>query len=179
MRGVCKLNSITMQDTWGQAFRMFQKLRRIVFASMFVLDLCRPRPIEDDEGDYEEDEGETGRDEDAVMDVAVDDSDGEGDEGYETDDGKSDGVPRDALAPNFVHLAAWADRFLDDYLRMRAPFTEIWFLDPRFPGQTAAGFDQRVVEGDGEGTKAEHMIYYPILKRDGWWWDEYEPIPLD
>jgi len=157
---------------------MFKKLRRIAFASMFVLDLCRPRPVDEDEGDYEEDEEETGGDEDAVMEV--DDSDDEeGDEGYETEDGKIDGTPRDALAPNLVHLAAWADRFLDDYLRMREPFTEIWFLDPRFPGQTAAGFTQRVMEGDGEGAKAEHMIYYPILKRNGWWWDEYEPIPFD
>jgi hypothetical protein len=158
---------------------MFKKLRRITFASMFVLDLCRPRPVEEDEGDYEEDEGETGGDEDAGMDVDADDSEDEWDEGYETGDGKNDGAPRDALTPNLVHLAAWADRFLDDHLRMRAPFSEIWFLDPRFLGQTAAGFNQRVVEGEGEGAKAEHMIFYPILKRDGWWWDEYEPIPLD
>ena len=158
---------------------MFKKLRRIAFASMFVLDLCRPRPVEEDEEDYEEDEGETGGDEDGGTDMDVYDSDDEGDEGYETDDRKNDGTPRDALAPNLVHLAAWADRFLDDHLRMREPFTEIWFLDPRFPGQTAAGFNQRVMEGDGEGAIAEHMIYYPILERNGWWWDEYEPIPLD
>ena len=159
---------------------MFKKLRRIVFASIFVLDLCRPRPVDDDQEVYEEDEEEVGGDDDPGMDV--DDSDNEGDEGYETDDGKDNGAPHgaeDALEPNLVHLAAWADKFLDDHLRMGPPFGEIWFVDPRFPGQTAAGFNQRVIEGDGEGGRAEHMIYYQIRKRDGWWWDEYDPIPLD
>jgi hypothetical protein len=159
---------------------MLRKLRRIIFASMFVIDLCRPRPIDDDEGDDEEDDGEVNRDEDAGMDV--DDSDDEGDEGYETDDGKIDGASHGVegtLGPNLVLLAAWTDRFLDDHLRMPAPFAEIWFLDPRFPGQTAAGFNQRVVEGSGEGGRAEYMIYHPIRSRDGWWWDEYDPISLD
>jgi hypothetical protein len=156
---------------------MCKKLRRIVFASMFVLDLCSPRPaVEDEEEeDYEE---ESGGDEDVGMDV--DDSD-EGDEGHESDDGimRIEGAPEDTLAPNLVYLAAWADMFLGDHLRMPAPFAEIWFLDPRFPGQTAAGFNQRVAEGEGKGGRAEHMIYYPILKRDGWWWDNYEQIPSD
>jgi len=161
---------------WGEAFRMFKKLRRIVFASMFVLDLCRPRPAIDDIEENEEDEEETVGNEDSGMDVD------EGDEGYETEDGEMNGAHQgleDSLEPNLVHLAAWADMFLDDHLRKAAPFAEIWFLDPRFPGRTAAGFDQRVIEGEGEGGRAEHMIYYPILKRKGWWWDEYEPILLD
>jgi hypothetical protein len=155
---------------------MCKKLRRIAFASMFVLDLCSPRPAVEDEEDYEE---ESGGEEDVGMDV--DDSD-EGDEGYESDDGRIEGAPHgmeDTLAPNLVHLAAWADMFLDDHLRMPAPFAEIWFLDPRFPGRTAAGFNQRIAEGEGKGGRAEHMIYYPILKRDGWWWDEREQIPSD
>jgi hypothetical protein len=149
---------------------------------MFVLDLCCPAPVEDDEGDYEEDEEDeeegTGADEDAGMDV--DNGGGGGDERYETDTGKNGGDPvEDAVGPNLVLLAAWADMFLDDHLRMLVPFTEIWFLDHRFPGRTAAGFNQRVMEGEGEGGRAEHMILYPILKRDGWWWDERDPIPLD
>ncbi|KAI0291581.1 hypothetical protein BC826DRAFT_1022611 [Russula brevipes] len=159
---------------WGEAFQMCKKLRRIVFASMFVLDLCSPRPALEDEEDYEE---ESGGDEDAGM--YVDDSD-EGDEGYKSDDDdRVEGAPHGMEAPNLVHLAAWADMFLGDHLRMPAPFAEIWFLDPRFSGRTAAGFNQRVEEGEGKGGRAEHMIYYPILKRDGWWWDELEQIPSD
>jgi hypothetical protein len=162
---------------------MFKKLRRIVFASMFVIDLCRPHPVEDDEGEDEEDNGEMGRDDDTGMDVDDNDSDDEGDEGYETDDGKTDGASHgteDTLEPNLFHLAAWTDKFLDDHLRMPAPFAEVWFLDHRFPGQTAAGFNQRVVEGSGEGGRAEYMIYHhPIRSRDGWWWDEYQPISVD
>lgn len=157
---------------------MFKKLRRIVFACMFVLDLCRPRPaVDDDEEDNREDGEEVmGGDEDAGMDV--DDSDGEGDEGYETD-GRGKDDAEDPLAPNLVYLAAWADTFLGDHLRMPAPFSEIWFLDPRFPGQTVGGFNQRVMEGEGEDGRAEYVIYYPIRKRDGWWWDESDRIPLD
>jgi hypothetical protein len=130
---------------------------------MFVLDLYRTEPVDDDEGNYEEDEEDGVRaDEGAGMDV--DEGDGEGD---------------DTLGANLVQLAARADMFLDDHLRMREPFAEIWFLDPRFPGRTAGGFNQRVMEGEGKGGRAEHMIYYPILKRTGWWWDERDPIPLD
>lgn len=164
---------------WGEAFRKFKKLRRIVFASMFVLDLYRPGLVDDDEQDDEEDEEEGAReDEDAGMDV--DEGDGEGDEGYETDEGRNGGAPEDdTLEANLVLLAAWADMFLDDHLRMLEPFAEIWFVDPRFLGRTAGGFNQRVMEGEGEGGRAEHMIYYPILKRDGWWWDERDPVPLD
>ncbi len=144
---------------------------------MFVLDLYLPGLVDDDEGDDGEDEEEGTRvDEDAGMDV--DEGDGEG-EGYETDEGRNGGVPEDdTLESNLVQLAAWADMFLDEHLRMLEPFTEIWFVDPRFPGRTAAGFNQRVMEGE-EGGRAEHMIYYPILKREGWWWDERDPIPLD
>jgi len=142
---------------------------------MFVLDLYRPGPVDDDEEDDGEDEEEGVReDEDAGMDVD------EGDEGYETDEGRNGGAPADdTLGANLVLLAAWADMFLDDHLRMLEPFAEIWFLDPRFPSRTAAGFNQRVMEGEGQGGRAEHMIYYPILKRDGWWWDERDPVPLD
>ncbi len=144
---------------------------------MFVLDLYLPGLVDDDEGDDGEDEEEGTRvDEDAGMDV--DEGDGEG-EGYETDEGRNGGVPEDdTLESNLVQLAAWADMFLDEHLRMLEPFTEIWFVDPRFPGRTAAGFNQRVMEGE-EGGRAEHMIYYLILKREGWWWDERDPIPLD
>jgi hypothetical protein len=146
---------------------------------MFVLDLCSPEPVNDDEGDYE---GE-GRavDEDAGMDM--DDGprhgEGEGDEGYETDNGRNGGALTEDPGPNFVQLAAWADMFLGEHLRMPVPFAEIWFIDRRFSGQTAAGFSQRVLEGESEGERAEHMIYYPILKRYGWWWDERDPMPLD
>jgi hypothetical protein len=146
---------------------------------MFVLDLCRPPPIDDDDDDdYEEDEGEeTGMGEDAGMDV--DNGNGGGDEGYETDDRKNSGASlEDRVGANLVLLAAWADMFLDEHLRMLAPFAEIWFLDSRFPGRTAGGFNQRVMEGEGERERAEHMIH-PILKRDGWWWDGRDPIPLD
>jgi hypothetical protein len=146
---------------------------------MFVLDLHRPGPVDDDEGDEEEEEEEVRADEDAGMDV--DEVGGEGgDEGYETDEGRNAGAPEDdTLGGNLVLLAAWADMFLDDHLRMLEPFAEIWFTDPRFPGCTAVGFNQRVMEGEGERGRAEHMIYYPILERDGWWWHECEPIPLD
>jgi hypothetical protein len=142
---------------------------------MFVRDLYRPSPIDDDEGDYGEDEEEGTRvDEDAGMDVD------EGDEGYEADDERNGGAPvDDILQANLVQLAAWADMFLGDHLRMLEPFAEIWFVDSRFPGRTAAGFNQRVMEGEGKGGRAEHMIYCPILKRDGWWWDERDPVPLD
>jgi hypothetical protein len=145
---------------------------------MFVLDLCSPRPDGDDEEEYEEEGKEV--DEDGGMDV--DDGPpggGEGDEGYQTDEGKGGDAPAEDPGPNFVQLAAWADMFLGEHLRMAVPFAEIWFLDPRFPGQTAAGFSQRVLEGEGEGARAEHMIFYPMLKRDGWWWNERDPIPLN
>ncbi|KAI9511245.1 hypothetical protein F5148DRAFT_1172853 [Russula earlei] len=161
---------------WGEAFRSFKKLRRIVFASMFVLDLWGPRPA-DDEEDYEEEGEQTGEDEEAGMDV--DDGVDEGDEWHESNDEETDDAPHETLESNLVHLAAWTDMFLDDHLRMPAPFATIWFLDPRFPGCTAAGFDQRVMEGEGIGGRAEHMIFYPIRKRDGWWWDEQESNPLD
>lgn len=149
---------------------MFRKLRRIVFASMFVLDLYRPDPINDYEEEVEADEEEGARvDEDTGMDMD------EGDGGYE-----AGGAPEDdTLEANLVQLAAWADMFLDVHLRMVEPFAEIWFVDPRFPGRTAAGFNQRVMEGEGQGGRAEHMIYSPILKRDGWWWRDDVPIPLD
>ncbi len=144
---------------------------------MFVLDLYCPSPIDDDEGDYGEDEEEGTRvDEDAGMDV--DEGDDEGDEGYEADEGRNGGAPADdILEANLVQLAVWADVFLGDHLRKLEPFAEIWFVDPRFPGRTAAGFNQRVMEG--EGGRAEHMIYCTTLKRDGWWWGERDPVPLD
>jgi hypothetical protein len=146
---------------------------------MFVLDLFRPALIDDDEEDYGEDEEEGARvDEDAGMDM--DEGNGEGDEGYESDERRNGGaLLDDTLEANLVLLAAWADMFLDVHLRMLEPFSEIWFADLRFPGRAAAGFTQRVMEGEGEGGRAEHMIYYPILKRDGWWWDERFPTPLD
>jgi hypothetical protein len=146
---------------------------------MFVLDLYNLQPVDDDEEDYGEDEEEgVSMDEDAGMDV--DEGGGKGDEGYETDEGRNGGAPvNDTLETNLLQLAAWADMFLDDHLRMLEPFAEIWFVDIRFPSRTAAGFNQRVMEGEGKGGRAEHMIYYPILKRDGWWWDERDPVPLD
>src|SRR6266852_981867 len=117
---------------------------------MFVLDLYRPQPVDEDEKDYGEDEEEgVGVDEDAGMDVDEED----GGEGYVTDEGRNDGTPAvdDTLETNLVLLAAWADMFLDDHLRMLEPFAEIWFVDPRFPGRTASGFNQRVMEGEGKG----------------------------
>jgi hypothetical protein len=159
---------------------MLRKLRRIVFATMFIFDICRPQPVDDDEEEDGEEDGEIGRDEDA--DMEVDDSDDSGDEGYETDDGNIDDASHgeeDTLKPNLFHLAAWTDKFLDDHLRMPAPLAEIWFLDSRFPAQTVAGFNQRVVEDSDEGGRTEYLIYHPIQTRDGWWWDEYEPIPVD
>ena len=141
---------------------------------MFVLDLHRPGPVDEDEEDYGEDEDEGVRvDEDAAMDVD------EGNGGYVTDEGRNGGAPDDTLQANLVLLAAWADMFLDDHLRMLEPFAEIWFVDPRFPGRTVSGFNQRVMEGEGKGGRAEHMIYYPVLERDGWWWDERELTLLD
>jgi hypothetical protein len=115
-------------------------------------------------------------DEDPDMDI---DHDDKGAEGYEIEDGREDVAPSadNIFASNLVNLAVWADRFFDDHLRMLAPFGEIWFIDNRFLSQTAAGFDQRVMEG--EDGRAEHMIYYPIKKRDGWWWNEHYSIPLD
>ena len=146
---------------------------------MFVLDLYSPELVDENE---EEEEEELGADEDAGMDVDEGEDEGE-DEGYETDDERNEGeggaLADDTLGVNIVQLAAWADMFLDDHLRMLEPFAEIWFVDPRFPGRTAAVFNQRVLDGGGEGGRAEHMIYYPILMRDGWWWDERDPIPLD
>ena len=131
---------------------------------MFVLDLYSSAPVDDDE-----EEG-VRVDEDAGM--YVDEGDGEGNRGYGSDEGRNGDGPLDnTLEANLVLLAAWADMFLDVHLRMLEPFAEIWFVDPRFPGRTAAGFTQRVMEGEREG-RAEHMIYYPMLKRDGWWWDE-------
>lgn len=137
---------------------------------MFVIDLYRPGNIDDDEEDYGEDEEEgVGMDEDAGMEVV----EGDGDGGYETDERRSGGAPVNGLVEaNLVLLAAWADRFLDDHLRMLEPFSEIWFVDSRFPDRTAAGFTQRVMEGEGEGGRAEHLIYHPILMRGGWWWED-------
>jgi hypothetical protein len=143
---------------------------------MFVLDLYRPGPVNDDEEDEEEDEEEgESVDEDAGM--VVDEGGGEGDEEYETDKWRNGGAENDILGANLVQLAAWADMFLDDHLRMLEPFASIWFVDPRFRSRTAAGFNQRVMEGEEEGGRAVHMIYYPILKRDGWWWED--PTLLD
>ena len=142
---------------------------------MFVHDLYNPH----DEEDYGEDE-EEGVSISEYADLHVDEWDSEGgDKGYETDEGRNGGAPvNDMLEMNLLQLAAWADMFLDDHLRMLEPFAEIWFVDVRLPSRTAAGFNQRVMEGEGKGGRAEHMIYYPILKRDGWWWDERDPVPL-
>ncbi|KAI0299033.1 hypothetical protein B0F90DRAFT_1668851 [Multifurca ochricompacta] len=154
---------------WGEAFRMFRKLRRIALASMFVLDVCDPRPVIGDDNNEEEEDGQ----EDAGMDL---------DEGDETEDEEEEEevIPLDVkgtLASNLVYLAAWADMFLEEHLRKLAPFKEIWFLDSRFAGNYAAGYDQRVVLD--EGGRAEHMICYPKKERCGWWWDESDQMLLD
>ena len=164
------------KGTWGEAFRMFKKLRRIALASMFVLDLLCPQLAFDDEDDDEEyEEAETSGGENPGMDV--DDSNDEGDEDDEIED-EDGNAQDDNLAPNLVQLGVWADMFLDEHLRMLAPFAEIWFLDSRFGGQTATGFDQRVMEG--EDGRIEFMIYCRHKKkRNGWWWDEHDPVPLD
>jgi hypothetical protein len=156
---------------------MFKKLRRIAFAAMFVLDLLCPQPAIDDEDDDEEyEEAETSGGENPGMDV--DDSNDEGDDDDDIKDEKDGSAQDDTLAPNLVQLGVWADMFLDEHLRMLAPFAEIWFLDIRFGGQTATGFDQRVMEG--EDGRMEFMIYYRHeKKRNGWWWDEHDPVPLD
>ncbi|KAI9461962.1 hypothetical protein BJY52DRAFT_168422 [Lactarius psammicola] len=164
-------------NTWGEVFRMFKKLRRIAFASMFVLDICGPRVTfgDSDEEDEDEEEEPNGQ-QDTSMDL--DESyDGDGD--YETN-GDEDAVSEkeETLARNIGHLAVWADMFLDEHLRMLPPFGEIWFLDSRFAGNIAAGYNQMVMMG--EDGRAEHMIHYPSTrKRDGWWWNDNDPIPLD
>jgi hypothetical protein len=154
---------------------MFKKLRRIAFASMFVLDVCGPKVAFGDEEDEEEEEPD---EQDTSMDL--DESRDEGDEEHETmgeDDAVSDN--EEALPTNLGHLAVWADKFLDDHLRMLPPFGEIWFLDDRFSGNVAAGYKQMVTMG--EDGRVEHIInHYPSnRKREGWWWNENNPIPLD
>ena len=154
---------------------MFKKLRRIAFASMFVLDVCGPKVAFGDE-EYEDEEEPDGQD--ASMDL--DERCGEGDEEHGTT-GEGDAVSdkKEALTRNIGHLAVWADIFLDEHLRMLPPFGEIWFLDNRFAGNIAAGYNQAVIMGD-DG-RAEHIInHYPSnRKRDGWWWNENDPLPLD
>lgn len=153
---------------------MFKKLRRIAFASMFVLDVCGPRvPF----GEEEEEEESNGH-QDTSMDL--DEHYDDGDEEYETNGGR-DAVSdmRETLARNIGHLAVWADKFLDEHLRMLVPFGEIWFVDNRFASNVAAGYDQVVTIGDNG--KLEYIISRlpPDRKRAGWWWNESDPIPLD
>lgn len=155
---------------------MFKKLRRIAFASMFVLDVRGPKvAFEDEEDEYEEetDGQDTGMDLDESCDGGVEEHETKGDEGAVVSD------KEEALARNLAHLAVWADKFLDEYLRMLPPFGEIWFLDNRFAGNIAAGYKQMVTMG--ENGRAEHIIsHYPSdRKRDGWWWNDNDRIPLD
>lgn len=160
-------------NAWGEAFRMFKKLRRIAFASMFILDVCGPRvafgDVEEDD-EYEEEEEEPNGRQDNSMDL---------DESYDSDDDSvSESDEGEILASNIGHLAVWADMFFDEHLRMLPPFGEIWFLDNRFAGHIAAGYNQLVMMG--EDGRAEHVIHYPSTrKRDGWWWNENDPTPLD
>ena len=154
---------------------MLKKLRRIAFASMFVLDVCGPR-LPFGEGEDEDEDEPNGHHDPASMDL-----DDEGDEVYETR-GEADPISdmQETLARNLGHLAVWADKFLDDHLRMPHPLGEIWFIDNRFAGNIAAGYDQVVMMGD-DG-RVEHIInHHPpgTRKRDGWWWNESDPIPLD
>ena len=157
---------------------MFKKLRRIAFASMFILDVCGPRVAFGDEEDEDEDEEESNGQQDTSMDL--DERYDEGDEEYETK-GERDAVGdmEETLARNIGHLAIWADKFLDEHLRMPLPFGEIWFIDNRFAGNIAAGYNQMVTMGD-DG-RVEHIINHrpSNKKRDGWWWNETDPIPLD
>lgn len=165
-------------NTWGEVFRMFKRLRRIAFASMFVLDVCGPRVAfgDDEEDEDEEEEEEPNGQQDTSMDL---DESYDGDGEYETN-GEEGALSdkEETLARNIGHLAVWADMFLDEHLRMLPPFGEIWFLDSRFAGNIAAGYNQMVMMG--EDGRAEHIIHYPSTrKRYGWWWNENDPIPLD
>ena len=153
---------------------MFKKLRRIVFASMFILDVRGPRVAFGEDDEEEEPNGH----QDTSMDL--DERYDDGDEEYETN-GERDAVSdmQETLARNLGHLAVWADKFLDEHLRMLAPFGEIWFVDNRFAGNVAAGYDQLVTIGD-DG-RVEHIINHQPSDRNraGWWWNESDPIPLD
>lgn len=163
-------------NIWGEALRMFKKLRRIAFASMFVLDVCGPRVAFGEDEDEDEEEPNGHQDTSMDLDEHYDD----GDEEYETN-GERDAVSdmQETLARNIEHLAVWADKFLDEHLRMPPPFGEIWFVDDRFAGHVAAGYDQMVTIGD-DG-RLEHIINHqpPDRKRAGWWWNENDPTPLD
>ncbi len=128
---------------------------------MFVLDLYCPSPIDDDEGDYGEDEEEGTRvDEDAGMDV--DEGDDEGDEGYEADEGRNGGAPADdILEANLVQLAVWADVFLGDHLRMLEP-TQCHWTDlpchsclplPKCPLSYGLGTDMSEAEAEVSGVQ--------------------------
>jgi hypothetical protein len=155
---------------------MFKKLRRIAFASMFVLDVCGPRVAFGEEEYEDEDEPNGHQDTSMELDEHYDD----GEEEYETN-GERDAVSdmQETLSRNIGHLAVWADKFLDEHLRMPPPFGEIWFVDNRFAGHVASGYDQMVTMGD-DG-RVEHIISHhpPDRKRAGWWWNENDPISLD
>ncbi|TFY80610.1 hypothetical protein EWM64_g3402 [Hericium alpestre] len=77
--------------------------------------------------------------------------------------------PPSAYTRNFVELAAWADAFLDEHLRLPAPFAELWFLDAR-----AVGFRQLVVPDEEEGQEGRMRFMAQLAAREGlWWWEDW------
>ena len=178
-------------------------LRRLIFHSLFVLDVNGP--FVEPEGDYADDaymeedpyddlgaanasaisDGEYDYDEYA-HDDDDDDNDAESTPSTDSDsDMPSDGAsgraysPDSALKYNLIMLAAWAETFLDEHLRLRAPFEELWFVGVRGNGPAAAaremavGYGQIVYEDvDRQGVRSTRFMITPAA--GGWtcWWSD-------
>ena len=76
-------------------------------------------------------------------------------------------------AHNLCALDAWADEFLDEYLRMPPPFAQLWFLG--VPGRRA-GIGYRVKTSTelewGQEKEVTHYMISPAAAREGqWWWE--------
>ena len=87
--------------------------------------------------------------------------------------------PDSALKYNLIMLAAWAETFLDEHLRLRAPFEELWFIGVRVDGpaaqprEMAVGYRQIAYEDmDRRGVRSTRFMITPA--RGGWtcWWND-------
>ena len=78
-----------------------------------------------------------------------------------------------------ISLQAWAETFLDEHLRLRAPFEELWFIGVRVDGpaaqprEMAVGYRQIAYEDmDRRGVRSTRFMITPA--RGGWtcWWND-------
>ena len=155
---------IVLQNEWAQTFRIFPRLRRLAFASLFIMDVHEQRAVDAEMPDSPITDG-----------MMVDD---EEDNALGTPLADDD-VMAWSFRYNLCMLAVWADTFLDECLRLPS-LSEIWFLgidtplyalEPNSVSDGGVGFLQKsFVDVDPDGQTRTHFIITPT-SGPGWWWD--------